>query len=192
VDNGKLLREKDLKAGGREDVFYFHDEVSGRITEAPRKSLALNGAAPAPRPVTIEPVDMPTVFLLGDSTVTDQRWEDGASWGQMLPRFLRPEVAVANHAESGETLKSFLTGLRLAKVLSQLKAGDWVFIQFGHNDQPGKGPARETDPATTYTENLARYVDEVRAQMAPVAHHDADDGLPALRPHSCNEIHGYA
>jgi anaerobic selenocysteine-containing dehydrogenase len=47
ADNGKLLREKDLKAGGREDAFYCYDEVSGRITEAPRKSLALNGIVPA-------------------------------------------------------------------------------------------------------------------------------------------------
>jgi lysophospholipase L1-like esterase len=46
----------------------------------------------------------------------------------------KPDIAVANHAESGETLKSFVTGLRLDKLLSQTKRGDYLLIQFGHND----------------------------------------------------------
>jgi len=62
--------------------------------------------------------------------VTDQPQEPTTSWGQMLPTFQRG-VAVANHAESGETLKSFITGLRLDKILSQIKRGDYLFIQFG-------------------------------------------------------------
>lgn len=81
----------------------------------------------------------PTVFLAGNSTVVDQDDEPWAAWGQMLPRFLKPGVAVANHAESGLTLGSFLGSKRLAKVLSVMKPGDYLFIEFGHNDQKDKG-----------------------------------------------------
>jgi lysophospholipase L1-like esterase len=118
------------------------------------------------RSITVEPAGVPTVFLAGDSTVTDQRWEPGASWGQMLPRFFGPGVAVANHAESGETLKSFLTGLRLAKVLSQLKAGDYLFIQFGHNDQKQQWPQTYVEAHTTYEAYLRVYVAEARLRGA--------------------------
>ena len=84
----------------------------------------------------------------------------------MLPRFLGPDVAVANHAESGETLKSFLTGLRLAKVLSQIKPGDYLFIQFGHNDQKKQWPQTYAEARTTYTDYLRAYIAEARLRGA--------------------------
>ena len=67
-------------------------------------TLEFNNTRPAVCALEITKVDVPTVFLLGDSTVCDQSREPYASWGQMLTRFFKPEVAVANHAESGETL----------------------------------------------------------------------------------------
>ena len=84
----------------------------------------------------------------------------------MLPRFFRPEIAVANHTESGETLKSFVTGLRFAKVLSQLKAGDWVFLQFGHNDQKKNWPQTYVEAGTTYRAWLRTYIAEIRLRGA--------------------------
>jgi lysophospholipase L1-like esterase len=144
----------------------LNEREAGSLTWDDRLTLEFNGAAPAVRTVTIAPAEVPTVFLLGDSTVTDQRWEDGASWGQLLTACFAPTVAIANHAESGETLKSFLTGLRLAKVLSQLKAGDWVFIQFGHNDQKQNWPQTYADAATTYPAYLRAYLAEVRLRGA--------------------------
>ncbi|HEX2860605.1 MAG TPA: rhamnogalacturonan acetylesterase [Lacunisphaera sp.] len=144
----------------------LNDRETGSFTWDDKLTLEFNGSAPAVRTITIEPVAVPTVFLLGDSTVTDQRAEDGASWGQMLTRFLRPEVAVANHAESGETMKSFLTGLRLAKVLSQLKAGDTVFIQFAHNDSKRQWPQTYVEANSTYQSYLRTYIAEVRLRGA--------------------------
>jgi lysophospholipase L1-like esterase len=144
----------------------LNDREAGSLTWDDRLTLEFNGAAPAVRSITVVPVTAPTVFLLGDSTVTDQRWEDGASWGQLLTACFAPTVAVANHAESGETLKSFLTGLRLAKVLSQLKAGDWVFLQFGHNDQKKNWPQTYADAATTYPAWLRACLAEVRLRGA--------------------------
>jgi len=118
------------------------------------------------RSLHITPVEKPTLYLAGDSTVTDQAEIHWASWGQMLPRFFGAEIVVANHAESGETLKSFVTELRLDKLLSTLKRGDWVMIQFGHNDQKVQWPQTYAEAATTYRSWLRTYIAEVRRRGA--------------------------
>lgn len=118
------------------------------------------------RTIALEPADVPTVYIAGDSTVTDQRWEDGASWGQMLTRFFGPDIAIANHAESGETLKSFTTGLRLAKVLERMRPGDWFLIQFGHNDQKQQWPQTYVEANTTYKAWLRAFIAEARRRGA--------------------------
>jgi lysophospholipase L1-like esterase len=101
-----------------------------------------------------------TVFLAGNSTVVNQDDEPWASWGQMVPRFFKPGIAIANHAESGLSLGSFLGSRRLAKILSIMKPGDYLFIEFGHNDQKEKGP---NDGAyQSYTERLKTFVSEVK------------------------------
>jgi hypothetical protein len=97
-----------------------------------------------------EAAEIPTVYLLGDSTVCDQPREPWKSWGQMLPRFFTPKVAVANHAESGESLRSSLGARRVDKVMSLLKPADYVLVQFGHNDMKDRlerwdfGPTAES------------------------------------------------
>jgi lysophospholipase L1-like esterase len=116
--------------------------------------------------VKVEPVHVPTVYLVGDSTVTDVSPGPGASWGQMLPRFFKPDVAIANHAKSGASLKSFLTELRLDKVLSTLVPGDWLMIQFGHNDQKKQWPQTYVEADTTYRAYLRAYIAEVRRRGA--------------------------
>jgi len=109
---------------------------------------------------------VPTVFLAGDSTVTDQPREPTTSWGQMLTAFFNPGVAIANHAESGETLKSFITGLRLDKILSQMKKGDYLFIQFGHNDMKQNWPQTYVEPFTTHKAYLEVLIAEARRRGA--------------------------
>lgn len=96
------------------------------------------------------------IVLVGDSTVNDQ-----GGWGWGFKQFVAPDVEVVNLAANGRSSKSFMDEGIWAKALAQ--KGDYYFIQFGHNDEPGKGPKRETDPATTYPENLAKYVDEARS-----------------------------
>ncbi len=109
---------------------------------------------------------LPTVFLAGDSTVTDQPRDPNASWGQMFTRFFGPGVAVANHAESGETMKSFITGMRLDKMLSYMKKGDYLFLQFGHNDQKENWPQTYVEPFTTYKAYLKVFIAEARRRGA--------------------------
>jgi rhamnogalacturonyl hydrolase YesR/lysophospholipase L1-like esterase len=104
--------------------------------------------------------DLPTIFLAGNSTVTDQENEPWASWGQMFPRFLKPEIVVANYAESGESLLSFKHEKRLQKLLSQMKAGDYLLIEFAHNDQKPGGS--HLDPFTTYKAELKNFIAEAR------------------------------
>lgn len=102
--------------------------------------------------------DIPTIFLAGNSTVVNQENEPWASWGQMIPRFFDSEVAIANHAESGLALSSFLGSRRLKKILSVVRPGDYLFIEFGHNDQKEKG--EKAGAYNGYTERLHHFVSE--------------------------------
>jgi len=128
-------------------------------------TLEFNGARPCISTVEISRVeDQITVYLAGNSTVVDQSAEPWASWGQMIPRFFKPGVAIANHAESGLTLASFKSQYRLEKILSVIKPGDYLFIEFGHNDQKMKGP---NDGAwKSYTENFKYFIAEVKKKQA--------------------------
>ena len=100
-----------------------------------RLTLRFSDEHPCVAAVTIVPADdVVTVFLIGDSTVTDQVTEPYGTWGQHLTRWFKPTVSVANHAESGQTAKGFRFQRRWDKVTDQIKPGDYVFIQFGHND----------------------------------------------------------
>jgi len=130
-----------------------------------RLSLESNFNSPALQKLVITPVSVTSVFLIGDSTVADQSQEPYSSWGQMLPRFFKPTVAVANHAESGETLRDSIARSRLDKVLSQLQPGDTVLLQFGHNDQKQQKlqGAAHGDPQT-YQAEIKTHVDAIRAR----------------------------
>jgi len=101
-----------------------------------------------------------TVYLAGNSTVVDQDDDPWASWGQMFPRFLKQGLAVANHAESGLSLGSFISGNRLKKVLSTMKSGDYLFIEFGHNDMKEKG--RDDGAYKSYSERMRLFITEAR------------------------------
>lgn len=103
----------------------------------------------------------PTLFLIGDSTMAnkdnpDKNPEHG--WGQVLSPFLTSEIEIQNHAVNGRSSKSFRTEGRWDKVEKQLKKGDFVVIQFGHNDQKVKDSTKFTNPHTQYRANLERYV----------------------------------
>jgi lysophospholipase L1-like esterase len=99
------------------------------------------------------------VVLAGDSTVTDT-----AGWGAAFAKLLGSGAECVNFAGGGQSSKSFRDSGRWKQVLDAKPA--FVLIQFGHNDMPGKGPNRETDPATTYRENLIRFIAEARAAGA--------------------------
>ncbi|MCP8898280.1 glycosyl hydrolase 115 family protein [Gilvimarinus xylanilyticus] len=156
-------RSPQLETGGRVSL-------NARETGPPMiahwdKYLTLEflGSPAAVKALEITPVpETTTVFIAGDSTVTDQRKEPWAGWGQILPAFFDANVAIANHAESGRALFSFEAEHRLEKVLGAMKPEDYLFIQFGHNDQKDK--TEGAGPFTTYKQDLREYIAAVRAK----------------------------
>ncbi|MGN0058449.1 MAG: rhamnogalacturonan acetylesterase [Phocaeicola plebeius] len=128
-------------------------------------TLEFNGKAPRLARLTIERIeDVPTVFLCGNSTVVDQDNEPWASWGQMIPRFFNDRVCFANYAESGESANTFIAAGRLQKALTQMKAGDYLFLEFGHNDQKQKGPGKGA--YYSFMTSLKTFIDEARLRGA--------------------------
>ncbi|MBB6670145.1 rhamnogalacturonan acetylesterase [Cohnella nanjingensis] len=128
--------------------------------------LRLSFSGPAPRVNALEIDAAPhtlTLHLAGDSTVTDQPDEGFpyAGWGQMLSSFFKHNVAITNHAVSGRSARSFVEEGRLDAILREIKPDDWLFVQFGHNDQK-PDEARRTDPATSYKAYLKHYADGAR------------------------------
>jgi len=111
----------------------------------------------------------PTLFLIGDSTMANKENPDKNpehGWGQVLNQFFTAGVEIQNHAMNGRSSKSFRTEGRWNTVEKQLKKGDFVIIQFGHNDQKVKDSTKFTNPYTQYRANLERYVRETRAKGA--------------------------
>jgi len=127
--------------------------------------------ASAPRKVT-------TIFIIGDSTAAKKDLSTGSperGWGMALQCFFDESfIRVDNHAVNGRSSKSFIDEGRWQKVVDLIEPGDYVIIQFGHNDEKPK-PDRHTDPGSTFDYNLARFVRETRERggvpvlMNPVA-----------------------
>ncbi|MDR6160115.1 lysophospholipase L1-like esterase [Chryseobacterium sp. SLBN-27] len=111
----------------------------------------------------------PTLFLIGDSTMANKENPDKNpehGWGQVLDQFFTTGIEIQNHAMNGRSSKSFRTEGRWNTIEKQLKKGDFVIIQFGHNDQKVKDSTKFTNPYTQYRANLERYVKEARAKGA--------------------------
>ena len=107
-----------------------------------------------------------TIFMIGDSTMANKELAGDnpeRGWGQMLPGFLSEKIRVENHAVNGRSSKSFIDEGRWDIVVSRINKGDYVFIQFGHNDEKDD-PKRHTDPGSSFDANLVRFVNETRAK----------------------------
>ena len=179
AESRRLMVENCVTKKGKFETYSFivnkrSQEIpgGGKVSLKPREldylnwdsllTLEFNGAVPAVQRICIEPdTTATTIFLCGNSTVVDQELEPWASWGQMIPRWFTDKVAISNHAESGLTVRTFLDGHRLDKVLSMLKKGDYVVCEFGHNDQKEKRPG---DGAWYhFAHGLKTFIDRVRA-----------------------------
>jgi lysophospholipase L1-like esterase len=184
-----MVRERETAAGKFEEVTLLVNVRKPKIAGGETTKLKEREAGPPPVPdwdelltlefvgrdagdvlISVQPAktDVVTVFLAGDSTVNDQPWGPFFGWGQMLPLFFQSSAAVSNHAESGLALHSFEGGRRLKKVQSMMQPGDYLFIQFGHNDQKDK--SRGAGPFTSYKANLKRFIAAAREK----------GGLPVL------------
>jgi lysophospholipase L1-like esterase len=130
---------------------------------------------PLPSPDTLPPWPMPlapvhpALHLVGDSTMADKRTPPSypeRGWGQLLRTLMKEPQRLVNHAANGRSTKRFVDEGRWAHVLSQLAAGDFVLVQFGHNDQKFDDPQRYAPAATDFKDNLRRFVREARERQA--------------------------
>lgn len=115
-----------------------------------------------------EPSDTITIFMIGDSTMANKPLEkenQERGWGQMLPLMLQGAIKVDNHAMNGRSGKSFIDEGRWDAVVGKIRPGDYVIIQFGHNDQK-KDPRRHGDIGGVFDDNLRKFVNEARAKGA--------------------------
>ncbi len=131
---------------------------------------ALTGAAvlaAAAILIAAAPQRYPVIFMIGDSTMANKSIENNRperGWGMMLPGYLDAKITVDNHAMNGRSSKSFRDEGRWQPILDKMKPGDYVIIQFGHNDEKIQDSTRGTDPKTTFRDNLRRYITETRAK----------------------------
>ena len=155
------LRDSIIRPTGK-SVRLKRPRESARLHWDDKLTIEFNNQSPKLCAIEVTKVaNIPTVFLAGNSTVVDQGDEPWASWGQMIPVFFEPgKLAIANYAESGETLKSFKGERRLDKIWSLAKKGDYLFIEFAHNDQkPGTG---YLEPFTTYQQTVKEWIHEAK------------------------------
>lgn len=110
----------------------------------------------------------PRLHLVGDSTMADKvnLAYPERGWGQLLPEFMLPELSIINHAANGRSTLRFLNEGRWQLLITELQAGDYVLIQFGHNDQKKDDPSRYAAADSTYPQLLSRFIGEVRARNA--------------------------
>ncbi|WP_406479247.1 rhamnogalacturonan acetylesterase [Streptomyces sp. NBC_01615] len=139
-----------------------------QVTTAAFAALPLAVAASAPAFAAPGRRGPRTLYIAGDSTAA-QKYADAApetGWGMAFPFFLHEDLKVANHAVNGRSSKSFVDEGRLDVILEAIRPGDFLLIQFGHNDEKSADPTRYTEPWTTYQDYLRQYVDGARARGA--------------------------
>lgn len=111
---------------------------------------------------------MATIFWAGDSTVqyNDITTYPQTGIGQVLHLFLKPEIRIENHAKNGRSTKDFIDESRLAVIYDRITEGDFLFIQFAHNDEKKENPVRYTEPFSDYMVNLEKFVNAARNKKA--------------------------
>ena len=117
-----------------------------------------------------EPANQPpTVFMIGDSTMANKQLfpaNPERGWGQLLPLYFDANVHIENHAKNGRSSKSFRDEGLWKPIMETIRTGDYVIIQFGHNDEKQKNPKKFPDPLGLFKTNLANYVRETREHKA--------------------------
>jgi lysophospholipase L1-like esterase len=159
-----VINKRDTRIDDSTSV-HIKEREKNKLNWDNHLTLEFNGPHPQVAEVEITFIaNVTTVYLCGNSTVVDQDNEPWASWGQMIPAFFNDRVCFANYAESGESVSSFIAANRFRKIESLLKPGDYVFIEFGHNDQKQVGEGM--GPYKNFYTNLRTMVKQIRGKGA--------------------------
>lgn len=155
------LRRMETKSMDGSVTMSIKDREKDYRTWDKKLTFVISGKAPAVAGIEIKRNDnVTTLWLCGNSTVVDQITAPWAGWGQMAPGFFKSSLAIANYAESGLTASGFYSMKRLAKILSEVKKGDFVTVQFAHNDQ------KNQNDVNNYEATLTKYANEIKAKGA--------------------------
>ena len=185
---------KTITINSRRPVMQNGDSINLKSREYPylnwdsKLNLEFNNSRTCINAIEITKVHVPKILLAGNSTVTDQEHEPWCSWGQMITYFLSDDIVVENLAESGETLKSFKARGRLRKLIEELDSGDYVFIEFGHNDQKPNSSSY-VKPWEGYQDEIRDYIAQVRAKggnpvlVTPTARRHWDENGELINTH---------
>lgn len=130
------------------------------------------------------------LFMIGDSTMANktEKAKPETGWGEVLQSFFNDQMVVSNHAKNGRSSKSFRDEGLWKSVYDNIRKGDYVIIQFGHNDEKDDS-ARHTDPQTTYRENLIRYIKETKEKggipilCTPIVRRKFDENGQLIQTH---------
>jgi lysophospholipase L1-like esterase len=158
---GQRMLDVNTEAG------QFTTEAFALHIEDGQLKLAFGGEAPSIRSIeVVRDSNIATIFLAGDSTVTNQPSGQYpyTGWGQMIGLFLNDRAAISNEARSGRSSKNFIEEYRLNRIWKKLRPADFLFIQFAHNDE--KDNEAGTNPHTTYPQYLMRYIQGARERGA--------------------------
>ena len=155
------LRRMETKSMDGSVTMNIKDREKNYRTWDNKLTFVISGKAPAVAGIEIKRNDnVTTLWLCGNSTVVDQITAPWAGWGQMAPGFFKSSLAIANYAESGLTASGFYSMKRLAKILAEVKKGDFVTVQFAHNDQKNQNDVND------YETTLTKYANEIKAKGA--------------------------
>ena len=160
-----IVNKRDVNIKGKKDKVKIKDREKTGKNWDDKLTLEFTGHNPHVKYIDIQPVDnVPTVYICGDSTVTDNDAEPYSGWAQMLPLMFDENVSIANYAESGLSANTFLGQKRLEKAVSQMKKGDYLVVEFGHNDQKQKDPG--AGAYYNYAYSLKQYIDYAKQKGA--------------------------
>ena len=160
-----IVNKRDVNIKGKKDKVKIKDREKTGKNWDDKLTLEFTGHNPSVKYIDIQPVDnVPTVYICGDSTVTDNDAEPYSGWAQMLPLMFDENVSIANYAESGLSANTFLGQKRLEKAVSQMKKGDYLVVEFGHNDQKQKDPG--AGAYYNYAYSLKQYIDYAKQKGA--------------------------
>ena len=155
------LRRMETRSMDGSVTMSIKDREKDYRTWDKKLTFVISGKAPAVAGIEIKRNDnVTTLWLCGNSTVVDQITAPWAGWGQMAPGFFKSSLAIANYAESGLTASGFYSMKRLAKILAEVKKGDFVTVQFAHNDQ------KNQNDVNNYEATLTKYANEIKAKGA--------------------------
>lgn len=153
------IRNKFLDDG---DTVKLNRREWGKLIWDEKLTLEFSGVNPSVSEVWVRRDDnIPTLFIAGNSTVVDEGSEPWTGWGQVFPLFMDENIAVANYAESGQAANTFVSSRRFDKLLTQMKPGDWLIIEFGHNDQKQTGEGKGA--YESFYDDLKYLIDGTRA-----------------------------